>query len=130
MPQSEVDKWKDAIRMEDYICGPNPDLCPGYDPNWQSQSLNIGPDLSVDGTGIHFSTTQYDTIRGSHTERLTITETMSAPFSFSSSVDTVRTVDADSVYIRESVSLPMPWGSYSKTVEKAVPVPEIDDDDD
>ncbi|MYC12454.1 MAG: hypothetical protein F4Y39_01870 [Gemmatimonadetes bacterium] len=124
MPKSEVEQWKDDIAAEDYICGPNPSLCgPDYDPNWETQRLTIGPDLSVDSSGIHLTTTHVDTIRGSHTERTNITETMGLPFSGSS---TTTTVSADSTYQVNVLSTPV---GYTRKTETAVPVPETDTDD-
>ncbi len=124
MPKSEVERWKDDIAAEDYVCGSNPSLCgPDYDPNWETQSLNLGPELYVDSSGIHFQTTQYDTIRGSHTERTTVTESLNFPFSGSS---TVTTVSADSTYYVTTFSTPV---GFTRKTETAVPVPETDTDD-
>ncbi len=124
MPKSEVEQWKDDIAAEDYICGPNPSLCgPGYDPNWETQSFTTEPEISVDNSGFHFQTTQYDTIRGSHTQRTTTTETMGLPFSGSS---TTTTTSADSTYHVTVFSTPV---GYSVKTETAVPVPETDTDE-
>ena len=130
MPKSEVEQWRDDIATEDYICGPNPSLCgPDYDPNWQTQSL-LTTSLSLGGSGLTMEITRHDTIRDSHTERFTTSVTLSPPAYRTTSVDTVRAAGADTVYTRETLSFPIILGGVTLKNEKAVPVPEIDDDDD
>lgn len=130
MPKSEVDQWKEDIAAEDYICGPNPSLCgPGYDPNWETQTLQTW-DISLQGPTLTVTHTQVDTIRGSHTEESSFSVTYSPPAYRTTSVDTVQNSGPTEIS-REVLSLPLgPLGSITTTQEQKVPVPEIDTDDD
>ena len=130
MPKSEVEQWKDDIAAEDYICGPNPSLCgPGYDPNWETQTLSTW-DISQQGPTVTLTYTEVDTIRGSHTEESSISFTYSPPMYRTTSVDTVHASGPTEIS-QDVTSLPLgPLGSITTTQEKKVPVPEIDTDDD